>query len=265
MPQPTKSIIDRFRLTDRTALVTGGGNGIGRSFCHALSQAGAMVAVVDLDVEAARAVAAELSEAGGSAIAIQADVTVESDVVSMVERVVSEWGTLTIAVNNAGIGVWRAAEEISEAEWRRVQSVNTDAVFLCAREEARAMLPAGYGKIINTASMSAHISNTPQNQVAYNASKAAVLHMTRSLGAEWAPRGIRVNSISPVYTRTDLVQDLLDTPEGQSMLPRWMERIPMRRMAETSDLQGAVVFLASEASDYMTGSDVLIDGGYCAW
>ncbi|MFW5689775.1 MAG: SDR family NAD(P)-dependent oxidoreductase [Spirochaetota bacterium] len=238
---------------------------MGRSFALALAQAGAKVAVVDLEIEAANAVAREIEAAGGAAIAIRADVTREADVVAMVDRVVAEWGSLTIAVNNAGIGVWCAAEEMAFDEWRKVLSVNTDAVFLCAREAARVMLPAGYGKVINTASMSAHIANTPQHQVAYNASKAAVLHMTRSLGAEWAPRGIRVNSISPGYTRTDLVQDLLETPEGKSMLPQWMERVPMGRMAETSDLQGAVVYLASEASDYMTGADLLIDGGYCAW
>lgn len=127
------------------------------------------------------------------------------------------------------------------------------------------MLETGYGKMINTASMSASIVNTPQNQSAYNASKAGVLHLTRSLAAEWATRGIRVNSISPGYTRTQLVQDLLDTPEGQKMLPAWMGFTPMERMAEVSDLQGAVVYLASAASDFMTGHDMVIDGGYLAW
>ena len=127
------------------------------------------------------------------------------------------------------------------------------------------MKKAGYGKIINTASMSAHIVNTPQNQVPYNVSKAGVIHMTRSLAAEWAGYGIRVNSISPGYTRTALVENLIATPEGKKMMDAWMPLIPMHRMAEVSDLQGAVVYLASEASDYMTGSDMVIDGGYCVW
>ncbi len=127
------------------------------------------------------------------------------------------------------------------------------------------MLPAGYGKIINTASMSGSIVNTPQNQACYNASKAAVMHLTRSLAAEWVTRGIRVNSISPGYTRTKLVQDLLETPAGKSILPKWMALTPAGRMAEVTDLQGAAVFLAAEASDFMTGSDLIIDGGYCAW
>lgn len=127
------------------------------------------------------------------------------------------------------------------------------------------MLAAGYGKIVNTASMSAHISNTPQNQSAYNTAKAGVLHLTRSLAAEWAPRGVRVNSISPGYTRTKLVEDLLATPLGQTMLPTWMGMTPMGRMAEVTDLQGAAVYLSAPASDYMTGHDLVIDGGYCCW
>ena len=113
--------------------------------------------------------------------------------------------------------------------------------------------------------MSASISNTPQNQVAYNAAKAGVLHLTRSLGAEWAKRGVRVNCISPGYTRTALVEDLLATPIGAQMMPVWMSMTPMARMAEVTDLQGALVYLAAPASDYVTGSDLVVDGGYMAW
>lgn len=144
-------------------------------------------------------------------------------------------------------------------------NVNLKGVFLCAQAEAQVMLPAGYGKIINTASMSAHIANKPQNQAAYNTSKAGVLHLTRSLAAEWASRGIRVNSISPGYTRTRLVDDLLQTPPGKEMLPKWLSLTPAGRLAEVTDLQGAVVYLAAEVSDFMTGADLVIDGGYCAW
>ena len=258
-------ILDRFRLDGRTAVVTGGGQGIGRSYCLALAEAGAKVAVADIDDESAAAVVSEIEAGGGVAMAVHADVTDEAQVAAMVDAVVESWGGLTIAVNNAGIGVWRAAGEMELAEWRRIMALNLDAVFLCAREAARVMAHSGYGKIINTASMSAHIVNTPQNQVAYNSSKAAVLHMTRTLAAEWAPRGIRVNSISPGYTRTLLVDRLLETPEGKSMLPEWLPRIPLGRMAAPEDLQGAIVYLAAEVSDYMTGADLLIDGGYCCW
>ncbi|MCA9909842.1 MAG: SDR family oxidoreductase, partial [Anaerolineae bacterium] len=123
----------------------------------------------------------------------------------------------------------------------------------------------GYGKIINTASMSGTIVNMPQDQAAYNTSKAGVIHLTKSLAAEWAKDGVRVNSISPGYTRTQLVSDLLETPIGKEVLPMWMTFTPMGKMGEVTDLTGAVVYLAAEVSDFMTGSDIIIDGGFCCW
>ena len=152
-----------------------------------------------------------------------------------------------------------------EMEWDRMLDVNLKGVFLCAQAEGQVMLRMGYGKIINTASMSAHIANMPQNQAAYNASKAGVLQLTRSLAAEWASRGVRVNSISPGYMRTELVNQFIQQPIGRDKLPYWLERTPMGRLGEVTDLQGAVVYLASEASDFMTGHDIVIDGGYCTW
>ncbi len=259
------AVLDRFRLSGRVALVTGAGQGIGRGYAHALGEAGAAVAVVDIAEDKAREVAQELSRTGIDSMALAADVTARADVQRMVEAIVKKWGKLTIGVNNAGIGQWVDAQDITDEIWQKVMRLNLDAVLYCAQAEAREMRKAGYGKIINTASMSGHIVNTPQNQTPYNVSKAGVLHMTRSLAAEWASDGIRVNSISPGYTRTALVETLVSTPAGQKMLDAWLPMIPMRRMAEVSDLQGAVVYLASEASDYMTGSDLIIDGGYCVW
>ena len=259
------TMLERFSLEGRSALVTGGASGIGRAFCHALGEAGAKVAVADIAPEPAEAVAAELKAKGIEAMAVAADVTDEAQVEAMVNAVTEAWGGLTIGVNNAGIGLWRDATTMDFAEWKKVIDLNLNAVFLCARHEARVMEKAGYGKVINTASMSAHIANVPQHQAAYNASKAGVIHLTRTLAAEWAPAGIRVNSISPGYTKTALVEKLLETPEGQSMEPFWLERIPLGRMASPEDLQGAACYLAAEASDYMTGADLLIDGGYCAW
>ncbi len=258
-------ILERFRLDGRSALVTGGGQGIGRAFAHALGEAGAAVAIVDLVSESAETVAAEITAKGIESMAITADVTQPEQVERMVATIVDAWGSLTIGVNNAGIGQWVPAEKMSYADWQRMLNINLTGVFLCAQAEARVMLPAGYGKIINTASMSGHIVNAPQDQAAYNTTKAGVIHLTRSLGTEWATRGVRVNSISPGYTRTQLVDDLLQTPEGKTMLPEWMARTPAGIMAEVTDLQGAVVYLASAASDYMTGNDMIIDGGYCAW
>lgn len=259
------SILDRFRLDGRTAIVTGGAQGIGRSFSFALAEAGAKVAVADMQPDAAGQVARELLEKGHDAMPITVDVRDEGQVAEMVKSVLDKWGGLTIAVNNAGIALWKDAMEMELSEWREIIDVNLDGVFLCCRESAKAMARSGYGKIINTASMSAHISNTPQNQSAYNVSKAGVVHLTHSLAAEWAQKGIRVNSISPGYTKTALVEQFVGTPEGKSVLDTWMQLVPMGRMATPEDLQGAVCFLAAEVSDYMTGADLLIDGGYCCW
>jgi NAD(P)-dependent dehydrogenase (short-subunit alcohol dehydrogenase family) len=260
-----KPILDRFRLDGRTALVTGGGQGIGRGFAHALGEAGAAVAVVDIDRELAEEVAVELGRKGIDSIAIRADVTKQDDVAAAVKTILGKWGKLTIGVNNAGRGQWVDSEAMSAGDWDKMFDLNLRAVFLCAQIEGNAMLSAGYGKIINTASMSGSIVNVPQNQLAYNTSKAGVIHLTRSLATEWATRGVRVNSISPGYTRTKLLENLLASPEGKEMASMWTSLTPMKRMAEVTDLQGAVVFLASQASDFMTGSDLIIDGGYCCW
>jgi NAD(P)-dependent dehydrogenase (short-subunit alcohol dehydrogenase family) len=247
-------ILERFSLKGKVALVTGGGQGIGRAFAHAQGEAGAAVAVAE-----------ELKAKGGDAIALKTDVTDRADIGRMIDAIVKRWGKLTIGVNNAGIGQWVNAEDITDDIWRKIMGLNLDAVMACSQAEAAEMKKASYGKIINTASMSGHIVNYPQNQVPYNVSKAGVLHLTRSLATEWAHYGIRVNSISPGYTKTALVDNLLATPEGKKMGDAWIPLIPMRRMAEVTDLQGAVLYLACEASDYMTGSDLVVDGGYCAW
>jgi NAD(P)-dependent dehydrogenase (short-subunit alcohol dehydrogenase family) len=260
-----EKILDRFSLKGTTALVTGGAQGIGRGYAFALGEAGAKVAIVDINGETAKATAKELQAAGIESMAYACDVTKPDQVVSMVKHIVDTWGKLTIGVNNAGMGIWSDAVTMPYEMWRKTISLNLDGIFLCAREEAKYMIQQGYGKIINTASMSAHISNTPQNQVAYNASKAGVLHLTRSLAAEWAPFGVRVNSISPGYTKTELVEKLLATPEGKKMESDWLQLIPQKKMATVEDLQGACLYLACRASDYATGSDILVDGGYCCW
>lgn len=256
-------ILERFRLDERVALVTGGGNGIGRAFAHALGEAGASVAVVDLKAEAAESVAHELSEKGIDTIAVTADVSRPGDIERMVDTVINRWGRLTIGVNNAGVAGWFDAETMPEEEWDNIMDLNLKGVFLCCQAEGNAMLKTGYGKIINTASMSAHIVNIPQHQAAYNISKAGVVHLTRSLAAEWASRGVRVNSISPGYTRTELVDQFIKEPIGKEKLPVWLSLTPMGQLGEVSDLQGVVVYLSSSVSDFMTGQDMVIDGGYC--
>jgi len=252
-------ILDRFSLKGRVALVTGGGQGIGQAYALALAEAGADVAIVDLNPETAGTVAGEVQRFGRRSLAVVADVSDAAQVSEMVTRVVDGLGRLDIGVNNAGVRCWAAAEEMTPTEWDDLMAVNLKAVFLCCQAEARVMLAQGYGKIINTASMSAHIVNRPQKQVGYNTSKAGVVHLTRSLAAEWADRGVRVNSISPVYTETPLVASVAH------LIPGWLKDVPLGRMGQVSDLQGAVVYLASQASDYVTGHDLVVDGGYTCW
>ena len=255
-------ILDRFKLDGKTALITGGGQGIGQAFAHALAEAGAFIAIVDINSETAKKVVEEIRELGKESIAIVADVTIPANAKKMVDAVVNEWGKLDIAVNNAGCTIWEDTIKVKEEDWDKVIDLNLKGVFLSAQAEARVMLPRKYGKIINTASMSASIVNRPQNQASYNASKAGVVHLTKSLAAEWAPYGIRVNSISPGYIITALVNKI---PGATKNLPLWTELTPVGRLGQVEDLQGAIVYLASDASDFMTGHDLVIDGGYSVW
>lgn len=257
-----KTILQRFQLGRKTALVTGAGQGIGRAFAHALAEAGAAVAVVDLDDAKAKTVADELTAKGARAAAIPADVTDPGQVKAMVRDAVAALGGLHIAVNNAGVNRNSAAEDTSLAEWDEVFSLNLRAVFACCQAEARVMLPEGYGKIINTASMASLIVPHPQKQAAYNTSKAGVVQLTRTLAAEWADRGVRVNCVSPGIIRTALIDT---NPALRPLIDRWIADIPLGRLGEVTDLQAGIVYLACEASDYMTGHNLVIEGGQTLW
>jgi 2-epi-5-epi-valiolone dehydrogenase / demethylgadusol O-methyltransferase len=257
-----RSILERMRLDGRRALVTGAGQGIGRAFAHALGEAGARVAVVDLDAARADAVAAELTSKGVEAVGLDADVAADGAAEACVGAVVERFGGLEIAVNNAGVNRNSAAEDTPPEEWDEVFRLNARAVFLGCQAQARTMLAAGYGKIVNTASMASLIVPHPQKQAAYNASKAAVVTLTRTLAAEWADRGVRVNCISPGIIRTALIDG---NPELAPLVEEWVTQIPAGRLGEVTDLQAAIVYLACEASDYMTGHNLAIEGGQTLW
>jgi NAD(P)-dependent dehydrogenase (short-subunit alcohol dehydrogenase family) len=255
-------ILERFKLTAKTALVTGAGQGIGEALAHALAQAGAKVAVVDVNGAAAEKVADAIRSYDKEVVAIACDIRSQQEVASMVQKVTGRFGGLDIAFNNAGINRNSAAEETPLSEWDDTFAVNLRGVFICCQEEGRVMLKAGYGKIINTASMSSIIVPHPQKQAAYNTSKAGVVNLTKSLAAEWADRGVRVNCISPGILRTKLI---MESPALAPLVEGWIRDIPMGRLCELDDLTGAAVYLASEVSDYMTGHNLVIEGGTTLW
>lgn len=253
-------ILDRFSLAGRTAFVTGGARGIGRALAQALAEAGAAVAVADRNGEGAAVAAAELRGLGVRALSFPLDVTDSGQVTAAIDRLLAEWGRLDVAVNAAGIAVRSPAESIPEADWDAILGVNLKGVFLCCQAEGRAMLAQGSGSIVNIASMSARIVNRPQQHAHYNASKAGVVQLTRTLAAEWAERGVRVNSLSPGHTLTPM------TARGVAADgPVWAANTPMGRLGDPADLQGAALFLAADASAYVTGHDLVVDGGYTLW
>jgi NAD(P)-dependent dehydrogenase (short-subunit alcohol dehydrogenase family) len=252
-------ILELFSLKGKTAFVTGAARGIGRGIARGLGEAGARVAIVDRDGRGARAAAGELAAEGMACLALEADVTRRPEVEAAVEAILERWGRLDIAVNNAGICHNVPAEDMSERDWDRVLDIDLRAVFLCAQAAGKRMIAQGSGSIINIASMSAQVVNFPQPQAAYNTAKAGVVQLTRSLAAEWAPRGVRVNSISPGYVNTDLLVP------GKHLHPQWLERTPQKRLGEPWEIAGAAVYLASEAARFCTGTDLVVDGGYTLW
>ena len=253
-------IIEKMRLDGKAIYVTGGASGIGKSVATALAEAGADVAIVDVNLEGAEAVAKEIAEATGSkTIAIKCDVTNQDDVEAMVAKVVDTYGKLDAAFNNAGICLNVPAEEMTFEQWSKVININLNGVFLCATAAGRVMLKQGYGSIINTASMSGHIVNVPQPQCAYNASKAGVSMLTKSLAIEWAKKGVRVNCISPGYIGTDLT---LNSEALKPLIEKWNAMAPMGRLGRPEELQSIVVYLAGDTSSFTTGSDIIVDGAF---
>ena len=253
-------IIEKMRLDGKKGFVTGGARGIGKCTATAFAEAGADVAIVDLDIEVAQQTAKEIAEATGrKVIAIKCDVTDEVQVQAMVNEVVEKLGGLDFCHANAGIAINAPAEEMTYAQWKKIIDVNLNSVFLTDTIAGRYMLAHGGGSIINTASMSGHIVNVPQPQCGYNASKAGVMQLTKSLAVEWAKKGVRVNSISPGYIGTELV---LAAPHLKALIEQWNAMAPMGRMGKPEELQSIVVYLAGDTASFTTGSDFVVDGAF---
>jgi NAD(P)-dependent dehydrogenase (short-subunit alcohol dehydrogenase family) len=253
-------ILDKFRLDGKKVIVTGGSQGIGKAVALGLAEAGADLAIVARGLQKAEEAAHQIAKTGVKAIAVKADVTVPAEVDAMIAAVLKAFGTVDVAFNNAGTAVVEKAEEMSYENLTRIFNVNLTGLFLTAQAAARVMIRNKRGSIINMASMSAHVVNVPQQTANYNASKAGVVQLTKCLAVEWAQHNVRVNSISPGYTRTELAESF-----SEALIKQWVEKIPMKRMARPEELAGVVLFLASEASSYCTGTDIVIDGGYTLW
>ncbi|MBK0418642.1 SDR family oxidoreductase [Leucobacter sp. CSA1] len=250
-------------LRGRTAVVTGGGRGLGRSLAEAFAAQGMNVALLDV-LDGVEAAAEEIAaDSGVSALGIRTDVTDTTQLEAAFARVSAELGTPQALLTAAGVTLLEPSTDITPEQWRRLQSINVDGTFFTAQAFARELIRAELpGSAVLVSSMSAHIVNVPQNQAAYNTSKAAVGHLAKSLAVEWAPKGIRVNAIAPGYFLSDMTKQFTET--NPELAADWVSRIPMGRMGEPEDLHGLVAFLASDASRYLTAQSVVIDGGYTA-
>jgi NAD(P)-dependent dehydrogenase (short-subunit alcohol dehydrogenase family) len=251
------STLAAFDLTGRVAIVTGGNRGLGEAFAHALADAGATVIIAARDEARSERVAAAIRDTGGTASAVAADVADPASLQAARDAVLGEHGGVDVLVNNAGVCYHRPALEVPEEEWRHVFDVNVDALWRCSQLFGAHMVERGSGVITNVGSISAEIVNRPQWQPAYNASKAAVHQLTKSLAAEWAPHGVRVNALAPGYVHTEMAP--VDEPRFRR---HWIEDAPMRRAASPAELGPTMVWMCSDASSFMTGSVVVVDGGY---
>lgn len=253
-------VANLFQLRGKNALVTGASSGIGKQVALAYAQAGATVALAGRHSETLQTVADEIAADGGTAVPVICDVTQAEQVAAMFDRVTDELGEIDIAVCNAGIITVERLLDMSLDEFQKIQNTNVSGVFLTAQAAAKAMVAQQRaGTIITTASMSGHIINTPQQVGHYCSSKAAVIHLTKAMAMEFAPHNIRVNSVSPGYILTELVEPLTEYH------PKWEPKIPLGRLGRPEELIGVYLYLASDASSYMTGSDLVIDGGYTCW
>ena len=255
--------LEKFKLGGKTAIVTGGAQGIGLACVEALAEAGAKVVIADRDAKVANMARTEMKKKGYDVELVDMDVTDPTRVTKVANQLTSRYGQLDILVNNAGIARSETpAETVSDEHWLNVIDVNLNGTFWCCRAFGKHMLQAKTGTIVNVGSMSGFIVNKPQEQCYYNASKAAVHHLTKSLAAEWGARGVRVNAVAPTYIETPLNAFVKSNPR---MYDAWIGGTPMARLGQVEEIASVVLFLASDAASLMTGSIVLVDGGYTCW
>jgi NAD(P)-dependent dehydrogenase (short-subunit alcohol dehydrogenase family) len=252
---------NHYGFEGRVALVTGGASGIGTAIAVGIAESGGAVGLVDRPGADFSAAVAAIEAAGGRAVVLEADVTEDGGMRAAVTALERQLGPLSAAVNAAGIANAAPAETMARDQWQRVLDVDLTGVFLSCQAEGEAMIRNGGGSIVNIASMSGRIANRGLDQVHYNSAKAAVIHLSASLATEWAEHSIRVNSLSPGYTATPMNT----RPEMVDRMRMFAESVPMQRVAEPQEMAGPAVFLLSGAASYVTGTDLLVDGGTCAW
>jgi NAD(P)-dependent dehydrogenase (short-subunit alcohol dehydrogenase family) len=259
-----QSVRDLFELKGKRAIITGAGSGIGRAIALGLAEYEVDLALFGRTAEKLIKVQKEIDEKFSiKSLVVNMDVSDAKQVEDSVNRVITEFGKIDILVNSHGIGQWVKAEEMAEKDWDTMMNINLKGVFLMCQSVARQMIKQNGGTIVTISSISGSIANRPQNQAHYNTAKAGVLNLTKCLAVEWAQYNIKVNCVSPGYTVTPMTERRFKT--NPEIVEMWKSLVPMGRMAEPIEMVGAVIFLSSDASSYITGNNIVVDGGYTLW